>query len=137
MFQKHSGIIIVEIQKWMKIVSPYLDDYCSKFPNLDDYSPFFSIERLMSSIIIQYWMFLNIQYWMIPKSSEIIQCWMILVINLWMILVWVKIHPKLDDSCHRFVDDSCMGSRFIQNWMILVIDLWMILVWGQDSSKTG
>ena len=50
---------------------------------LDDYSLFFSIERLMSSIIVQYWMFLNIQYWMI------------LVINLWMILVQNEFHPKL------------------------------------------
>ena len=49
---------------------------------LDDYSLFFSIERLMSSII-QYWMFLNVQYWMI------------LVINLWMILVQNEFHPKL------------------------------------------
>ena len=44
-----------------------------------------------------------------PKmdDSKIIQYWMILVINSWMNLVWLKIHPKLDDSCHQFMDDSC------------------------------
>ena len=36
----------------------------SNHPNLDDYCLSFSIEWLMSSIIIQYWMFFVVSLWM-------------------------------------------------------------------------
>ena len=31
---------------------------------------------------------------------------MILIIDLWMILMLNKHHPKVDDSCHQFMDVS-------------------------------
>ena len=32
-----------------------------------------------------------------------------ILINLWMILMLDKHHPKVDDSCHQFMDVSCAG----------------------------
>ena len=49
---------------------------------------------------------------------------MILVINLWMIRLWVKIHPKQDDSCHQYMDDLFMGQVHPEQ----DVNLWMILV---------
>ena len=65
---------IVKIQKWMKIVSKKKKK--KKHPHLDDSCLFFSIERLMSSIIIQYWMILVFNLWRI-----LVSLWRILLRN--------------------------------------------------------
>ena len=65
---------IVKIQKWMKIVSKKKKK--KKHSHLDDSCLFFSIERLMSSIIIQYWMILVFNLWRI-----LVSLWRILLRN--------------------------------------------------------
>ena len=84
------------------IIIPYLNH-----PYLDDNCMFFSLERLMSSVIIHFWMFLNTKK---MDDSMIIQYWMLPVIILWMILVRINYHPLLDVSCHPFMDDFCMNK---------------------------
>ena len=71
-------------QKWMKIVSinhPIMDDYytlLNNHPHLDD-NYFFSLERLMSSIIIYFWIFkkvdefmltILIHFWILTKPGK-------------------------------------------------------------------
>ena len=68
----------------------------SNHPNLDDYCLSFSIEWLMSSIIIQYWMFLVISFLM-----KIICCYY---------------HPILDISCHQFLDEI-LDDFLVSFWM--------------------
>ena len=41
-------------------------------------------------------------------SSIIIQYWMFLVINFWMKFVLNYNHPLLDVSCHHFMDETYM-----------------------------
>ena len=124
-----------------------MDDYllvCQNHPYLDDYYIAFSIERLMSSIIIQYWMILFIQYWMWPFSS-IIGCFMSSLSG-WNL--WYNNHPLLDVTCHHFLDEtytvqlsSIVGcslsslsgwklckEMIIPYWMILAITFWMKLI---------
>ena len=105
-----------------------------------------SIERLMSPIIIQYWMILFIQYWMWSVSS-IIGCYYI--ISFWMKLTWYNNHPLLDVIYHHFLDENYMkelssligwflpslsgwnlySTIIIHQWMFLCINFWIKVVW--------
>ena len=60
---------------------------------MDDYWIALSIERVMLSLIIQWWVIFIIQYWIISFHY-----WMFLDITSWMKFVVIYNHPMLDVS---------------------------------------